>query len=564
MNPNLAMPTTASPAPSEVSLDALLREQHDLTAVERFARWHDRAQGATHAPQYHDLIPLSLPQLGEQYTFEVDLEACSGCKACVTACHHLNGLDEHETWRSVGLLQAAESSLPILQHVTTACHHCVEPACLAGCPTQAYAKDAVTGIVRHLDDQCFGCQYCILMCPYEVPAYSPARGIVRKCDMCRQRLAENELPACVQGCPNGAIAIRIVSQSELRERAAAGVFLPTAPDPGMTKPSTIYLNSKTDSEVLVAGDHDQFHAAHAHWPLVFMLVLTQMSVGILGLGHLLIYWLEWLPGESSRAWVNVTAAASGFVGAHLALLHLGRPWQAYRAWLGWRTSWLSREVLAFGVYAPLVTLTAVGSLLPASRVPAWLLGVCDLAAIFAGVVAVTCSAMIYVATRRPWWNARLTFGRFAFTALLLGNAICIAIAAVNASHDSGLPWQADYYLWLLISMGSAMVLARLWFERRWTLAALQHSDMTMRGSARLLTGELQMAVRCQHASVITGAVLIPWAMMLLLTTDVPGMSGLIAALTIVGVGLVLLSEICERYLFFTAVVAPRMPGAMPR
>ena len=563
MNPDLAMPTTASPSPPEVSLDALLREQRDLTAVERFARWHDRAQGATHAPQYHDLIPLSLPQPGEQYAFEVDLEACSGCKACVTACHHLNGLDEHETWRSVGLLQAAESTLPILQHVTTACHHCVEPACLAGCPTQAYAKDAVTGIVRHLDDQCFGCQYCILMCPYEVPTYSPARGIVRKCDMCRQRLAENELPACVQGCPNGAIAIRIVSQTELRERAAAGVFLPTAPDPAMTKPSTVYLGSDTGSEVLVAGDHDQFHAAHAHWPLVFMLVLTQMSVGILGLGHLLIYWLEWLPGESSCTLVNVTAAASGFVGAHLALLHLGRPLQAYRAWLGWRTSWLSREVLAFGMYAPLVTLTAVGSLLPDSRVASWLLGVGEMAAIAAGIVAVTCSAMIYVATRRPWWNARRTFGRFAYTALLLGSATCVAITAL-AVDDSGSPWQDYYYPLLLMSMGGAVVLVRLQFERHWTQTALQHSEMAIRGSARLLTGELQTAVRCQHVSAITGAVLIPLAMMLLLTADVSGTRGLFAALTIVGVGLILLSEICERYLFFAAVVAPRMPGAMPR
>lgn len=563
MNPNLAMPTPASPSPPEVSLDALLREQRDLTAVERFAHWHDRAQGATHAPQYHDLIPLSLPQPGEQYAFEVDLEACSGCKACVTACHHLNGLDEHETWRSVGLLQAADSVLPVLQHVTTACHHCVEPACLAGCPTQAYAKDPITGIVRHLDDQCFGCQYCILMCPYEVPTYSPARGIVRKCDMCRQRLAENELPACVQGCPNGAIAIRIVSLAKLRERATAGVFLPTAPDPGTTTPSTIYLNSKRDSEALVAGDHDQFHAAHAHWPLVFMLVLTQMSVGILGVGHLLIHWLEWLPGESSRAVVNVTAAASGFVGAHLALLHLGRPLQAYRAWLGWRTSWLSREVLAFGVYTPLVSLVAAGSLLSAARVPAWLLGVCELAATAAGIVAVTCSAMIYVATRRPWWSAKLTFGRFAYTSLLLGNATWIAVAA-HAVHDSGSPWQDYYYPWLLMLMGGAVVLARLWFERRWTQAAWQHSDMAMRGPARLLTGELQTTFRCQRASIFAGAVLIPLAIMLLLATDAPGARRLIAALTIVSVGLVLLSEICERYLFFAAVVAPRMPGAMPR
>src|SRR6266566_3266557 len=87
---------------------------------------------------------------------------------------------------------------------------CLEPACMHGCPVGAYEKDALTGIVRHLDDQCIGCRYCMLTCPYEVPQYCVRKGIVRKCDMCADRLAESEAPACVQACPNEAIAIRIV------------------------------------------------------------------------------------------------------------------------------------------------------------------------------------------------------------------------------------------------------------------------------------------------------------------------------------------------------------------
>src|SRR5205085_3191577 len=144
--------------------------------------------------------PLAAPGPGEQYAFEVDLDACTGCKSCVVACHALNGLDEDESWRSVGLLQGARTAA-FQQTVTTACHHCVDPACLTGCPVDAYEKDVQTGIVRHLDDQCIGCQYCVLKCPYDVPKYNARLGIVRKCDLCSSRLSAHEAPACAQACP---------------------------------------------------------------------------------------------------------------------------------------------------------------------------------------------------------------------------------------------------------------------------------------------------------------------------------------------------------------------------
>ena len=104
----------------------------------------------------------------------------------------------------------------------------------------AYEKDPVTGIVKHLDDQCFGCQYCTLMCPYDAPKYSASRGIVRKCDMCSDRLAHGEAPACVQACPNEAIAIRVVDQRRCIQASEAGAFVPGAPTPSTPcrRPST--------------------------------------------------------------------------------------------------------------------------------------------------------------------------------------------------------------------------------------------------------------------------------------------------------------------------------------
>jgi len=225
-------------------IETYLADQQTATAVDKFAQFHSDSNAPLQEKYYRDLIPSVGPAEGEQYAFEVDLDSCSGCKACVTACHNLNGLEDDELWRSVGLLHGGTSELPVLQHVTTACHHCIEPACLDGCPVNAYEKDPITGIVRHLDDQCIGCQYCILKCPYDVPRYSKSKGIVRKCDMCQDRLAASEAPACVQACPTRAIRIRTVSTQVVVDETEADHFLPGAPVPGYTIPTTHYKTTK--------------------------------------------------------------------------------------------------------------------------------------------------------------------------------------------------------------------------------------------------------------------------------------------------------------------------------
>lgn len=197
----------------------------------------------------------------------------------MTACHTLNGLDEHETWRDVGLLHGGTTELPVIQHVTGECHHCLEPACMTVCPVKAYDKDPATGIVRHLDDQCIGCQYCTLACPYDVPKYHKQKGIVSKCDMCAGRLAVDEAPACVQACPNGSIRITVVRKQEVVENCETSVFLPGAPDPSITLPTTHYKTRRVFPRNMLPADYYSVRPEHAHLPLVVMLVLTQLSVG---------------------------------------------------------------------------------------------------------------------------------------------------------------------------------------------------------------------------------------------------------------------------------------------
>jgi Fe-S-cluster-containing dehydrogenase component len=261
-------------------LDLLLDEQQRLTAVERFAKRHAPEHPD---PLYRDLIPLDAPGAGQQLAFQVDLDRCTGCKACVTACHSLNGLDEDETWRSVGRLvgrSGEAAGVPVQQSVTGACHHCEDPACLSGCPVRAYDKDPVTGIVRHLDDQCIGCRYCQLTCPYDVPRFNERLGIVRKCDMCADRLAEGEAPACVQGCPNGAIAIEIVERGASGARTLLPMAEGAAADPAHTRPTTRYVTRLADAQ-LAAPDADRPEPAAGHDPLALMLVLVQAALGVL-------------------------------------------------------------------------------------------------------------------------------------------------------------------------------------------------------------------------------------------------------------------------------------------
>ncbi len=428
-----------SPVAAGFLVSALLEEQQSTTAVDRFAQYHESASEPLLAGQYHDLIPLSLPKEGEQYAFEVDLDACSGCKACVAACHNLNGLDEGEQWRNVGLLHGGSEQLPVLQHVTTACHHCVDPACLSGCPVLAYDKDPVTGIVRHLDDQCIGCQYCIFMCPYDVPQYNREKGIVRKCDMCHDRLAVGEAPACVQSCPSEAIRIRTVRIESVIQESETNQFLPTAPEPGMTLPTTVYQSKKPLPRNLLPADYYSANRQHSHLALVLMLVLTQLSVGAFVVGQVLVSgpWADPLMLATIRPAYAIAGLIVGLIGMNAAVFHLGRPWYAFRSLLGLRTSWLSREILAFGVFAACAFAFAVAVGFAKDRphlVP--LADGLGLWTALTGVFGVFCSVMVYVKTQRPFWSGHRTGSQFSLTCAVLGLPIALLVSLVACYGNS--------------------------------------------------------------------------------------------------------------------------------
>lgn len=537
------MSNCAVPEPGNAGrtlVDALLQEERSLAAAERFARSHERHDFPAQAKFYRDLIPLTLPPAGQQYAFEVDLDKCSGCKACVTACHALNGLDDDETWRDVGLLHGDDWRAPFQMTVTTACHHCVEPGCLEGCPVLAYDKDPVTGIVRHLDDQCIGCQYCVMKCPYEVPQYSAKRGIVRKCDMCSDRLQNGEAPACVQACPSQAIRITFANMSEVTERfrndltvtssAAVNPFLPTAPSPNHSLPTTIYKTNRRFPANLLAGDHAKLSPAPAHLPLVFMLVLSQLAVGA-SIASLFV---------TPAKFPAFTAAIIGVLALAIGTLHLGQPLKAWRAFLGWRTSWFSREAIAFAGFVFLAVLNA----LPLSPIPPWHIIFALSASVF-GIAAVACSAMVYADTPREFWNAPRSFGRFLGTTALLSLS---ALLLMSGEHT--LP---------VVALMCVTTFAKLAFEHRIFLH-LTDEDAPAPGplskTARLLASELGKIARFRILCGIVGGIALP----LLLAVDVASHGGNRFIFAICALAICVLGELLERYLFFTAVAPAKMPG----
>ena len=453
----------------------------NATAVEEFAAWHAARPEPSQAQYYKNLIPISKPGKGQQYAFEVNLDQCTGCKSCVVACHSLNGLDESESWRDVGMLLGGREE-PYLQTITSACHHCADPACANGCPVLAYDKDPKTGIVRHLDDQCIGCSYCILKCPYDVPKFNRKRGIVRKCDMCQGRLEMGEAPACVQACPTGAIAIRVVNIAD-----RPSVMLPGLIDSSYTLPQTRYVSQKSMPDYIVAADAAALMIEESHTPLALMLVATQLAAGV---------WLAALVNSSTvLPWLGFLATVTGVAAS---TLHLGQPLKAWRAFLGWRKSWLSREILAFGAFIGAGFGAAIGI------IPNW----CPA---LIGFVSVMCSIMVYADTRRKFWCLPATTGKFLGTMLILG---CAAGGLIVPA----------------IIVGVIKLTCEILYLR------------SPSKSAQLLRGPLRRLMVARFACGVFGLVIFSFYLPL-------------------GFLLLCAGEFLERSTFFKAVVALKMPGS---
>jgi formate dehydrogenase iron-sulfur subunit len=150
----------------------------------------------------------------------VDLTRCIGCRGCQVACKSWNDRKtgktslEHDgnftnpkqlnsdTFTRIGFIEQDKDAQPVWSFIKSQCMHCDDPACLSACPVGAFSKTEQGAVVYNFG-RCIGCRYCMVACPFNIPKYEweSTSPWIRKCTFCADRLAVDQVPACIKVCP---------------------------------------------------------------------------------------------------------------------------------------------------------------------------------------------------------------------------------------------------------------------------------------------------------------------------------------------------------------------------
>lgn len=216
----------------------------------------------------------------------IDEDRCTGCEACVVACHAENNIrlsTEEEAvkgrvnhWLRIERYYEGDFPEVKVQFRPVLCQHCAAAPCEPVCPVYAtyHTEDGLNAMIYN---RCVGTRFCANNCPYAVryfnwhapdwpeplerqlnPDVSPRpAGVMEKCSFCVQRILdakrraaaeEREVrdgeatPACAQSCPPKAITFGDLDDpdSEVSRRAEGGRAYHLLEDLG-THPAVTYL-----------------------------------------------------------------------------------------------------------------------------------------------------------------------------------------------------------------------------------------------------------------------------------------------------------------------------------
>ena len=314
-------------------------------------------------------------------SFIFDSNKCTGCHACRLACTIENELTPESSWRKIETFNPRHHpSLP-LYHLSLACNHCSEPACMYACPAAAYSRDPMTGAVLLDEAKCIGCRYCSWACPYDAPLFDPARGVMSKCTFCNHRLREGLKPACAALCPTGALDFADLPEEKLGGKIAGlpetqlepRIFIKPL-DSRRRLPLMAVPRSLESADSQPASPTSDI-SLRSEWSLVGFTTTVAALVGMVTARLSGAFMLD------PRLFAGLAVAALG-----LATLHLGRPGRAFRALLNLRRSWLSREALAVSSF---IALAAAYLWLTPDR---QLIGSL---AVITGLLALVCADQVY-------------------------------------------------------------------------------------------------------------------------------------------------------------------------
>ena len=144
--------------------------------------------------------------------------------------------------------QMAELERIVFNYLPRICNHCLNPACVAACPSGAIYKRAEDGVVLVNENKCRAWRMCVAACPYKKVYYNWSTGKSEKCILCFPRLETGQAPACAHSCVGRIRYMGVLLYDADRIPGAAMV-----PDDELVEAQRAVILDPFDPEVIAAA-----------------------------------------------------------------------------------------------------------------------------------------------------------------------------------------------------------------------------------------------------------------------------------------------------------------------